>query len=1058
MTEKDSPKFTHLHVHSHYSLLDGLSKIDNLLDYAKELGMTSIALTDHGNLYGAIEFYQKAKKRNIKPIIGIEGYVSNNRMTDKRPGIDDKRFHIILLAKNNTGYKNLIALTTKAHLEGYYYKPRFDKELLRTHSKGILALSGCLGSEIPQLILAKKIDEAKKTILEYQDIFGKDNFYLEVQHHPNLKEQGRVNDALFKLSSQMHVPVVATQDSHYLKSEDAEAHDILLAIQTGNTVDDKNRLTLIDDDFSLKSPAQMARHFQGHPEAIKNTKKIADMCNVEIELGKTQLPKFDVPKGYTESSYLKKLCYLGLNEYYGKNPSKEVIDRLNYELSVIDKTGFSSYMLIVYDFVHWAKKQGIIVGPGRGSAAGSIVSYLLNITKIDPIEFNLLFERFLNPDRISMPDIDLDFADTRRDEVLEYVSKKYGKNKVAQIITFGTMAARAVIRDVGRALGYSYGYCDKIAKLIPPINYSLTRAMREISELKELYINDPAAKKLIDNAKKLEGVARHASVHACGVVITEQPLINIVPLQHSTSQAEKSMITQFEMHAIEDLGLLKMDFLGLKNLTIIEDTLKEIERRYAKKIDIDNIPIDDEKTYKLLQKANTTGVFQLESDGMRRYLKDLKPTEFEDIIAMVALYRPGPIELIPSFIKRKHGEEVVTYLHPKLEPILKNTYGIGIYQEQMMKIATDLAKYTLPEADILRKAIGKKIKSLLDAQQEKLITGMIKNGIDPAIAEKIWNLFPPFARYGFPRAHAASYARIAYETAYLKTHYPTEFIASLLNAEQKNIDRISFIINEASKMNIKLLPPSINESGEKFTVINDNAIRFGLAAIKNVGSNVVHAIIEERNKNGKYKTVETMLERIIESGLNKKSFESLIKTGAMDELGERNKLFINIDNLLQYSREHQKIQNSGQFSLFGAETGITSKLTLKKVAAATDKEKLAWEKELLGFYISSHPLKEFASKLTHVTNINMLSPDTYSSVKVGAIINTTKKILTRSGEPMMFISLEDLTGKIEALVFPRLFKKKQDILEENKIIIVRGKISTKDGDLKLLCDDIIELT
>ena len=1050
-------KFTHLHVHTHYSLLDGLSKIGELLDYVKENGMDSIAITDHGNMYGAIEFYQAAKKRGVKPIIGIEGYIATGDMRDKRPGIDDKRWHIVLLAENNTGYKNLIKLTTEAHLEGFYYKPRFDKKLLKKYSEGIIALSGCLGAEIPTLIQNKKIDKAREAIAEYKDIFGENNFFLEAQSHPNLKEQGEVNEVLYKLADETNTPLVATQDSHYTKPEDLEAHDILLAIQTGNQITDKNRLTLKDDDFSVKPPAQMIEEFAHRPDAIENTQKIAERCNVEITLGEYQLPHFKVPNGHTADSYLRELCEKGLPKRYGENPGEEILERLDYELSIIKKTGFASYFLIVHDFVNWAKQQGIAVGPGRGSAAGSIVSYLLNVTNIDPIEFELLFERFLNPERISMPDIDLDFADHRRDEVLEYVSEKYGKDKVAQIITFGTMAARAAIRDAGRALGLSYDYCDKVAKLIPMF-YTLDKALNEVTELSELYNSDNEAKRLIDSARRLEGVVRHASVHACGVVMTKEPLTEMVPLQRST-QNQDSIITQYEMHAVEDLGLLKMDFLGLKNLTIIEKTLNAIKVRHNKDVDIENIPLDDEKTYKLLQRGDTSGVFQLESSGMRRYLKELVPTEFEDIIVMISLYRPGPMELIPDYIARKHGKKEIKYTHPKLEPILKNTYGVGVYQEQMMQIARNLAGFSLAEADTLRKAIGKKIKKLLNEQKEKLITGMMDNGIDGKTAQKIWDLFPPFARYGFNRSHAACYARIAYETAYLKAHYPIEFFAALLNAEQKNIDRLSFIIEEANAMDIEILPPSVNDSGHDFTVVDQNTIRFGLAAIKNVGENIVNEIIEERDNQGRFESLEDFLERVLSKDLNKKSLESLIKAGALDEFNERNMLLENLDSLLQYSREHKSAEASGQANLFaGTEAASSSKLTLKDTKPASSQQKLNWEKELLGFYITGHPLKEFKGKIKNITPLRELQgKSTSNKVRINAVIHTSKKIITKNGKPMMFLGLEDLTGKMEAIIFPNLMEKRVSILEENKVIIAVGKVNSRGGEAKFICDNIKEL-
>ena len=741
-------KFTHLHVHSHYSLLDGLPKIDELLDYVKELGMDSVALTDHGVLYGAVEFYKKAKAKGVKAIIGCEIYTAFERMDQKRPNVDDKKYHLILLAKNEEGYKNLVQLITKAHLEGFYYKPRVDDELLAKHSKGLIALSGCLAGKIPRLIQSKNIEGAEKLCLKYQEIFGEDNFYLELQHHPNIPEQKTTNKELINISKKYGIPLVATNDTHYLKLEDAEAQDILMLINTGANPNDQERLTIKADNFSLRKPEEMMEVFKEIPQAIENTQKIAEACNFEFELGKTKLPCFEVPNAKTPDEFLEELCSQGLKNRFGQNPNKEVIDRLNYELSVIKQTGFASYFLIVQDFVNWAKQQRIIVGPGRGSVGGSLVAYLLNITNIDPLKNNLLFERFLNPERISLPDIDLDFTDRRRDEVINYVAQKYGRDKVAQIITFGTMASRAAIRDVGRALGYQYSYCDQVAKMIP-FGFSLDETLNRVSEFRNIYQTDEQAERLINLAKKLEGVARHASTHACGVVMSDKPLSDLIPLQHPTADDE-NIVTQYEMHSIEDLGLLKMDFLGLKNLTIIEDTLSRIYvLRNRLKVNIDNIPVDDKETFKLLQKANTTGVFQLESDGIKRYLKQLKPTEFEDIVAMVALYRPGPIQFIPDYIARKQKKQAVKFLHPKLKPILEKTQGICIYQEQLMQIAQQLAGFSLAEADVLRKAVGKKIKSLLDEQEEKFINGCVNNGIKKEIAQRIWQWILPFAQYGF---------------------------------------------------------------------------------------------------------------------------------------------------------------------------------------------------------------------------------------------------------------------------------------------------------------------
>jgi len=901
-----SHKFTHLHVHSHYSLLDGLSKIPELLDYAKEQGMDSIALTDHGNMYGVVEFYKEAKKREIKPIIGSEAYIAYETINDKRPNIDHRQYHLVLLVKDKKGYENLVQLTTKAWLLGFYYKPRVDKNLLREHSQGLIALSACLKGEIPQAILNNDFKKAERLALEYLDIFGKGNFYLELQHHPGIPEQAIANKGLIEISKKYKIPLVATNDCHYLRPEDADAQDILMAINTDRKADDPERLTMKKDDFSLRPIERMVEDFKDVPEAIANTQEIVNRCNFEFELGEIRLPKFKLPNGKNADEYLRELVYDGFKIKYGKNLKKEVVDRIEYELSVIKQTGFASYFLIVADFVNWAKKSGIIVGPGRGSAAGSIVSYLLNITEIDPLKYNLLFERFLNPERISMPDIDIDFADNRRDEVIRYVTEKYGENHVAQIITFGTMAARAVVRDVGRAMNYSYNLCDQIAKMIP-FGMNLEKALHESQELHHLYHTDEDVKKLIDTGMKLEGVVRHASTHAAGVVITREDINKVIPRQRPT-QNEDAIVTQYEMHSIEDLGLLKIDFLGLKTLTVIENVVYKIKERYNKEIDIRKIPLDDEETYNLICKGDTTGVFQLESAGMKRYLKELKPSEFEDIIAMVALYRPGPMDLIPEYIARKHNRKEIEYLHPKLEPILKNTYGICVYQEQLMQIAQRLAGFSLAEADILRKAVGKKIRKLLEEQREKMINGMINNGISKDTAEKIWEWIEPFARYGFNRSHSCCYAMIAYWTAFLKAHYPAEFMASLMTSEQNDIERIAFLINECKKMKIKVLPPDVNESDGDFTVVGDQ-IRFGLNAIKNVGHNIVEVIVKERKNYGKFTSVSNFIERIQSKDLNKKSLEALIKAGALDCLEERNKLLFNLEKLLNYAKDVLKYKD-----------------------------------------------------------------------------------------------------------------------------------------------------
>ena len=1056
------PKFTHLHVHSHYSLLDGLPKIDELLDCVKELGMDSVALTDHGVMYGAVEFFKKAKARGIKPIIGCEVYVAIEKMQDKRPNIDSARHHLILLVKNEQGYKNLVKLVTKAHLEGFYYKPRIDEELLSQNAEGLVGLSACIQGKIPRLLLSNKIDEAEETAKKYESIFGKGNFYLELQHHQHIPEQATVNKKLIELSKKTGIPLVCTNDIHYLKKEDAEAQDILMLINTGADPNDPERLSMTQDDFSMKSPEVMQEEFKDCPEAIENTQKIADACNFNFELGKTKLPDYQVPEGKTPEEYLTELCHLGLKKRYGESPSPEIIERMNYELSVINKTGFAGYILIVQDFVNWAKQNRIVVGPGRGSAGGSLVCYLTNITNVDPLKHNLLFERFLNPERISMPDIDMDFTDRRRDEVIKYVAQKYGADHVAQIITFGTMAARAVVRDVGRALQYTYSYCDQMAKMIP-MGMDLAETLEKVDEFKELYKNDLQAKRLIDLAKKLEGVARHASTHACGVVISAAPLTDSVPLQKSTSAGQQeNIITQYEMHGIEDLGLLKMDFLGLKNLTIIEDTLARIYVLHNElKIDLDKIPLDDKKTFQLLQEALTTSVFQLESDGMKRYLKELVPSVFDDITAMVALYRPGPMQFIPDYIARKHGNQKIEYLHPKLEPILKETQGICIYQEQLMKIAQEICGFTLGEADVLRKAVGKKIKELLDAQEQKFIDGAVKNGADKKVAEELWQWILPFASYGFNKSHSAAYATIAYQTAYLKAHYPVEFMASVLTSEKADVERIAFLIDECKKMDVEVLPPNINESLKNFTVVpNQNQIRFGLLAVKNVGTNIIDAVVEERKKAGPFQSIGDFINRIHSKDLNKKSMEALIKSGAFDAFEERGKLLANLERMLEIARENNKNGNSNQMGLFSnANAKINYNIKLEPATPASNFEKLGWEKELLGLYVSSHPLNDFKKLLAAKTVAISKLDASYVNKKIilGGLVSSVKKIITKNGKPMLFIKLEDLTGRTEIVVFPNLLERNPSALQENKIVFVAGRVDDRQGEIKLIADDIQEI-
>ncbi len=1055
--------FVHLHNHSHYSLLDGLTKIDDLIGGAKEEGSPAVALTDHGVMYGVIEFYKKCQKKGIKPIIGLEAYTTLGSRHEKNSGLDKKNYHLLLLAKDNKGYQNLIKLTSLAHLEGFYYKPRIDRELLEKYGQGLIACTACLGGEIPQLIIAGKDKEAEQKILDYNTLFGQDNFYLEVQPHPNLEYQEEVNKKLVQFSRDLGVPLVATNDIHYFKKEDDEVQDILLCLQNKKKKEDKDRMNMLGEDFSMKSNKEMAEAFPDNPEAIENTLKIAEKCNVEIKLGETQLPVFEVPDSHNEETYLRSWCLEGLERKYGQKYEEidqEKKDRLDFELSVINNMGWPSYFLIVADFVVWAKKREIVVGPGRGSAAGSFVSYLLGITNIDPLKYGLLFERFLNPERVSMPDIDLDFADTRRDEVIDYVEKKYGKDKVSQIITFGTMAARAAARDVGRVLGYSYDYCDKLAKMIPMFS-KVEDALRDVEELKEIYNKDPYAKQLLEYTKKIEGVARHASTHACGVLITKNPLTDYTPLQYASS-SDKSIVSQYSLHPVEDLGLLKMDFLGLKNLTIIESAINIIKKTKGDVVDVDQIPLDDQKTLELFQKGKTTGVFQFESSGMKRYLKELMPSQFEDVIAMVALYRPGPMEWIPDYIKGKHGKKEISYLHPKLKPILDKTYGVALYQEQVMKMAQELAGFSMGEADILRKAVGKKIPELLAEQKEKFIEGCVKNGINKDLAEKIFSFIEPFAGYGFNRSHAACYALIGYQTAYLKAHWPAEFMAALLTADQQNTDRIAIEIEECKNMGMEVLPPDINESFDSFTVTvseeNKDLIRFGLNAIKNVGENIVKVIIEERKDNGPYKDVFDFLQRVTDKDLNKKSLESLIKSGCFDRLEDRGVLLFNFDTLLKFNKDSSRLAESKQSSLFSdqsfGEFNSPAKLSLSQGGSIAQQDKLRWEKELLGLYVTEHPFSDYRSHLidrvTFLREVSSFSVD--SSINVSGVVSSVKKIVTRNNKSMAFVKLEDEFSSVEIVVFPNLLKTNSEVWEEGRVVICQGKVSNKDQEIKVLAN------
>jgi DNA polymerase-3 subunit alpha len=1052
-------KFVNLHVHSHYSLLDGLTKFHEFVQHAKEVGMPALALTDHGSMYGAIEFYQTCTSAGIKPIIGVETYLTSRGRHKKNSREDDERFHLLLLAKNFTGYKNLIQLVTTAHLEGFYYKPRVDFELLERYHEGIIASSACINGQIGQALLHGGDPDA--VLKQYYNIFEKD-FYLELQHHPSLSEQQVINKGLIQLSKKHGIPLIATSDSHYFQPQDAEAHDVLLCLQTKKEKKDPNRLCMLGEDFSFVNWKNTVDAFyEDYPHAIDNTCMIADQCNLEIPMGKTILPHYDLPINVTTESHLRALCDAGIEFRYGAEGTrnKEIQDRLSYELDVINSSGFAAYFLIVQDFVNWAKKQGIVVGPGRGSAAGSLVAYLLNITNIDPLAYDLLFERFLNPARVSMPDIDLDFADTRRDEVLGYVEQKYGKGHVAHIITFGTMAARVSVRDVGRVLGAPYAFCDTLAKAIP-MHMGLSESLEKVPEFRALYDTHEQAREIVDVAKRLEGVSRHTSMHACGVVITQEPVSAYAPCQY-VSPDDKTVITQYSLHPIEDLGLLKIDFLGLSNLTILENARNFVKKTRGVDVDFNTIPFDDKKTYALLREGKTTGVFQLESGGMKRYLKMLKPTEIEDIIAMVALYRPGPMELIPDYIAGKHGKKIPVYLHEKLRPILEKTNGVAVYQEQLMKIAQELAGFSLGEADLLRKAVGKKIAKLLNEQKEKFIKGCMKNGVSKSVAQKVFEFIEPFAGYGFNRSHAACYAVIAYHTAFMKAHYPAEFMAALLTSDQDAIDRIAVEVEECRQMNIEVLQPDVNESDVVFTAIaradgmNPHTIRFGLLAIKNVGEHITKEIIKERERNGPYANLEDFLQRVQDKDLNKKSLESLIRAGALDRFGDRNEMYYNIDKLLAFNKKITHEQHTRQTSLFGS-SFVAMSLRLDQAPSLDVQEKLSWERELLGLYISQHPLQDIYTLLKRYVipcRQAKMARDN-AVIKICGIITQLKKILTKKNEPMLFVKIEDMSDSMEAIVFPKLYKETLNLWKEGTIVALDGNISLKDAEIKMICNKV----
>ncbi len=1074
LTNKD---YVHLHNHTQYSLLDGLTKIPDLMQYVKEQGMESVAITDHGTMSGSIEFYKEAKANGIRPLLGIETYIASRKYTDKEATLDKPNYHLILISMNDTGYKNLMKLSSMANLEGFYYRARIDHELIEKYNEGIICLSGCMGSELGDALSNNLYDDAIKIAQWYKGIFG-DRYYIEVQdhghsEHPSFnKQQFDINEQLIRLAKELDIKVVVTADAHYLKHEDRIAHEILLCVQTNSFLNDTNRMSLKNIELHVTEPKELIKRWGSeHPDFITNTSELASRCEVEIPLGKILIPKYPVPSGEDEKSYLELLVFRGLAWRYGKVPRKDIanlsikeaqkltpvepLERAKYELSVIESMGFNGYFLIVQDLINWGKDNGIIFGPGRGSAAGSIISYSMRITEIDPLEYNLMFERFLNPNRVSMPDIDIDIQDTRRDEVIAYCVEKYGIEKVANIVTFGRMAARNAVRDVARVLEVPYADADRLAKMIPPPvqgrHIPLKVSIKRDKALKSEYQNNPVAKQIFDLAIQLEGTIRSHGVHAAGVVIAPEAIVGYTPLE----MAQKGVIsTQYSMGPIDELGLLKIDFLGLSNLTTINNALRIIKKVEKKDIDLLEIPNDDPVTFDLLQRADTTGVFQLESAGMKRYLKELRPTLFADIIAMNALYRPGPMGEIPNFIAGKHDPENVKYLHQSLEPILEDTYGVLIYQEQIIKLLQLVAGYTPGEADLVRKAIGKKKRDILAAEEPKFIDGCIKQGLTKTQANNLWALIQPFADYSFPKAHATCYAQIAYWTAYLKANHPSAFMASLMTTDYDDIDRLAIEINECTRMGIQVLAPDINESFIEFAVVPDKKqIRFGLKAIKNVGSNAAEEILRVREE-GQFTNLENYLERVNPRLINKKGLESLIKTGAFDRFGERQMLLDNLELMLAYASKFQKQADSNQLDLFGEEntdksTVVSTKLQLLAPSTKIDTAHyLKWERELLGLYLSDHPLKRYERILSFrcipLISMNQMPDD--KTVKVGGILIDLREISTKKGQKMAFAKIEDLSSEIELVIFPGVYEKYIELLSKDNVLIFEGKASSKGNN------------
>mgnify|MGYP004462638083 FL=1 len=1067
--------FSHLHVHTEYSLLDGSNKIKEYVARVKELGMNSAAITDHGVMYGVIDFYREAKKNGIKPILGCEVYVAPNSRFDREiTGGEDRYYHLVLLAENNTGYSNLMKIVSKGFVDGYYYKPRVDKSLLREYHEGIIALSACLAGEVPRYISKGLYDNAKKAALEYQEIFGKGNFFLELQDH-GIPEQGIVNQRLLQMSEELGIELVATNDVHYTYAEDEKPHDILLCIQTGKKLQDENRMRYEGGQYYVKSPEEMANLFPYALQALENTQKIADRCDVEIEFGVTKLPKYDVPDGMTSWEYLNKLCYEGLERRY-ENPPEELRERLKYELDTIQHMGYVDYFLIVWDFINYAKRHDIAVGPGRGSAAGSIVSYCLEITNIDPMRYQLLFERFLNPERVSMPDIDVDFCFERRPEVIDYVMRKYGKDRVVQIVTFGTLAARGVIRDVGRVMDLPYAFVDNIAKMIPQeLNITIDKALKMNSELRSTYESDEQVKYLIDMCKRLEGLPRHSSMHAAGVVISQKSVDEYVPLSRAS---DGTIVTQFTMTTLEELGLLKMDFLGLRTLTVIQNAVN-LAKQKNPDFQIDKIDYNDQAVLDYIGTGKTDGIFQLESAGMKGFMKELKPHSLEDIIAGISLYRPGPMDFIPQYIKGKNDASSITYDCPQLEPILAPTYGCIVYQEQVMQIVQALAGYTLGRSDLLRRAMSKKKGDVMQKErqifvygdEETGVPGCIKNGIDEKTANKIYDEMIDFAKYAFNKSHAAAYAVVSYQTAFLKYYYPVEYMAALMTSVIENPSKVAAYIYACRQMNIKILPPDINRGYADFSVDEGN-IRYGLAAIKSIGKPVIQAIVEERKEYGEFKNLEDFISRMsAREALNKRAIENFIKAGALDCLGGTRKQFMSIYiQIVDHVNQEKKYSMTGQMSLFdlvSEEEKSDFQIQLPKVGEYAKETKLAFEKEVLGVYISGHPLEEYEEqwqKAISATTLDFQLDEESNHSKVhdgareiiGGFITEKTMKATKTNQMMAFVTVEDLLGTVEVVVFPRDYEKNRNLLEVDRKVFIKGRVSEEDDKpSKLICEKVV---